>query len=423
MNHKLFHVLLALLCTSIIFSACNASAPAEQQNNEKQGQTEFTDVTLLTEWDGTCSGATGEKGYYYIEINNDGSMHVMYLDYATKLQTILCASPSCQHKDASCSAWIPANQGGVVPFIVNNSLFVVSRGSENISQNVCKPQLVRMDLDGRNKITLLQLNANEELLPPFATDGAHIVCGYCSYESTEDATILKRTIVAIDVNSGQMTELVDLSDSPANIVGAVKDNLLLLEVSEDTFSLFSLNLSTKETTKLDSWKYGEKVLFTTKEGYGFITADGHVQFSNMIGGEVPNLDNIIIPLDKNYGLDLLNFRVSYDNKAIFEVCYLGDTPADTQNKKFGIDLEHATMCELHLCTTFDGVTEPIDIVAILDKELLVVENLAYQSVTMLDENNLPIEVTSIANQYALIKKEDYWNSVPNYNSFQSIWFQ
>ena len=78
MNHKLFHVLLALLCTSIIFSACNASAPAEQQNNEKQGQTEFTDVTLLTEWDGTCSGATGEKGYYYIEINNDGSMHVMY---------------------------------------------------------------------------------------------------------------------------------------------------------------------------------------------------------------------------------------------------------------------------------------------------------------------------------------------------------
>lgn len=116
------------------------------------------------------------------------------------------------------------------------------------------------------------------------------MCGYCSYESTEDATILKRTIVAIDVNSGQMTELVDLSDSPANIVGAVKDNLLLLEVSEDTFSLFSLNLSTKETTKLDSWKYGEKVLFTTKEGYGFITADGHVQFSNMIGGEVPNLD-------------------------------------------------------------------------------------------------------------------------------------
>ena len=62
------------------------------------------------------------------------------------------------------------------------------------------------------------------------------------------------------------------------------------------------------------------------------------------------------------------------------------------------------MCELHLCTTFDGVIEPIDIVAILDKELLVVENLAYQSVTMLDENNLPIEVTSIANQYALIKK-------------------
>ena len=44
-----------------------------------------------------------------------------------------------------------------------------------------------------------------------------ILCGYCSYESTEDATILKRTIVAIDANSGQMTELVDLSDSPANI--------------------------------------------------------------------------------------------------------------------------------------------------------------------------------------------------------------
>ena len=173
---------------------------------------------------------------------------------------------------------------------------------------------------------------------------------------------------------------------------------------------------------LDTWRYGEKVLFTTQEGYGFVYADGHIEYGKAPSFTKQQFPGVSIPLDETIGLESLSFVDAFDDKVILEVFQPGSTPAQTQVNEWGLNVTDGTLRELTLHTEFDGVTEPVEIISALENRLLVIAQLSYQQVTMLDENQMPTQMQTIANQYALIHKDDYWNSNANYQMFESVWF-
>ena len=348
-------------------------------------------------------------------------MLMMYLDYATGTETVLCANLSCEHRDDSCPAWISAHQGGVVPLVVGDSLFLISRGSDNPSEEICQPKIIRMGLNGADKTTVIELDASEELIPPFAGNEDTIVCAYRSSRTDGASLDSDHCIIAIQTNNGSMTKLADINEG-TTVVGAVEEQLLLQSVSGESFFLSALDANTAEQKVLDTWKYGEKVLFTTQEGYGFVYTDGHIEYSKAPSFEKQEFPGISVPMDEQLGLESVMFIDSFDDKVIFEVFHPGDVPAQTQVKEWGLNLSDGTLRELTLCTDFDGVTAPVEIISVLENQLLVVAQLSYQQVSMLDENQMPMQMQTIANQYALITKEDYWNSKANYQLFESVWF-
>ena len=150
--------------------------------------------------------------------------------------------------------------------------------------------------------------------------------------------------------------------------------------------------------------------------------DGHIEYSKAPFFEKQEFPGISVPMDEQLGLESVMFIDSFDDKVIFEVFHPGSEPAQTQVKEWGFDLSDGTLRELALYTDFDGVTEPVEIISALENQLLVIAELSYQQVNMLDENQMPIQMQTIANQYALIDKEDYWNSKANYRLFESVWF-
>ena len=420
--------LLLVVCFVAVFTGCQGRAGfGESASNPSLAQTAaqeplgVSDMKLLTKWNGVCSGAAGEQGFYYPKVKDDGSMLLMYLDYATGAETVLCSNLSCEHRDASCPAWISANQGGVVPLVVGDSLFLISRGSDNPSEEICQPKLIRMELNGADKRTVIELDASEELIPPFAGNEDTIVCAYRSSQTDGASLDSDHCIIAIQTNNGSMTKLADINEG-TTVVGAVEEQLLLQSVSGESFFLSALDANTAEQKVLDTWKYGEKVLFTTQEGYGFVYDDGHIEYSKAPFFEKQEFPGISVPMDEQLGLESVMFIDSFDDKVIFEVFHPGSDPAQTQVKEWGFDLSDGTLRELALYTDFDGVTEPVEIISALENQLLVIAELSYQQVNMLDENQMPIQMQTIANQYALIDKEDYWNSKANYQLFESVWF-
>ena len=421
--------LLLVVCFVAVFTGCQGRAGfGESASNPSLAQTAaqeplgVSDMKLLTKWNGVCSGAAGEQGFYYPKVKDDGSMLLMYLDYATGAETVLCSNLSCEHRDASCPAWISANQGGVVPLVVGDSLFLISRGSDNPSEEICQPKLIRMELNGADKRTVIELDASEELIPPFAGNEDTIVCSYRSSRTDGTSLDSDQCIVAIQTKNGRMTKLADVGENTTTVVGALEEQLLLQSVSGESFFLSALDANTAEQKVLDTWKYGEKVLFTTQEGYGFVYDDGHIEYSKAPFFEKQEFPGISVPMDEQLGLESVMFIDSFDDKVIFEVFHPGSEPAQTQVKEWGFDLSDGTLRELALYTDFDGVTEPVEIISALENQLLVIAELSYQQVNMLDENQMPIQMQTIANQYALIDKEDYWNSKANYQLFESVWF-
>lgn len=425
---------------TVALAGCSLNPPdaqtsnaASQQNVESSGadlstaQTtvqeplNVSDMKLLTKWNGLCSGAAAEQGFYYPKVNDDGSMLLMYLDYATGTETVLCANLSCEHRDDSCPAWISANQGGVVPLVMGDSLFLISRGSDNPSEEICQPKIIRMGLNGADKRTTIQLEASEELIPPFAGNEDTILCAYRSSQTDGTSLDSDHCIIAIQTNNGSMTKLADINEG-TTVVGAVEEQLLLQSVSGESFFLSALDVNTAEQKVLDTWKYGEKVLFTTREGYGFVYADGRIEYSKAPSFEKQEFSGVSVPIDEQIGLESVMFVDSFDDKVIFEMFHPGVTPAQTQVKEWGIDLSDGTLRELKLHIDFDGVTEPVEIISALENQLLVIAELSYQQVNMLDENQMPMQMQTIANHYALIGKEDYWNSKPSYQLFESVWF-
>ncbi|HJC71236.1 MAG TPA: hypothetical protein H9698_00360 [Candidatus Ruthenibacterium merdavium] len=421
--------LLLVVCFVAVFTGCQGRAGfGESASNPSLAQTAaqeplgVSDMKLLTKWNGVCSGAAGEQGFYYPKVKDDGSMLMMYLDYATGTETVLCANLSCEHRDDSCPAWISAHQGGVVPLVVGDSLFLISRGSDNPSEEICQPKIIRMGLNGADKTTVIELDASEELIPPFAGNEDTIVCAYRSSRTDGASLDSDNWIAAIQTKNGRITKLADISENTTTVVGALGEQLLLQSVSGDSFFLSALDVNTAEQKVLDTWRYGEKVLFTTHEGYGFVYADGHIEYSKAPSFEKQEFPGVSMPLDEQIGLEAVTFVDSFDDKVIFEVFHPGDVPAQTQVKEWGLNLSDGTLRELTLCTDFDGVTAPVEIISVLENQLLVVAQLSYQQVSMLDENQMPMQMQTIANQYALITKEDYWNSKANYQLFESVWF-
>ena len=421
--------LLLVVCFVAVFTGCQGRAGfGESASNPSLAQTAaqeplgVSDMKLLTKWNGVCSGAAGEQGFYYPKVKDDGSMLMMYLDYATGTETVLCANLSCEHRDDSCPAWISAHQGGVVPLVVGDSLFLISRGSDNPSEEICQPKIIRMGLNGADKTTVIELDASEELIPPFAGNEDTIVCAYRSSRTDGASLDSDNWIAAIQTKNGRITKLADISENTTTVVGALGEQLLLQSVSGDSFFLSALDVNTAEQKVLDTWRYGEKVLFTTHEGYGFVYADGHIEYSKAPSFEKQEFPGVSMPLDEQIGLEAVTFVDSFDDKVIFEVFHPGDVPAQTQVKEWGLNLSDGTLRELTLCTDFDGVTAPMEIISVLENQLLVVALLSYQQVSMLDENQMPMQMQTIANQYALITKEDYWNSKANYLLFESVWF-
>ena len=115
MSNKWFLGLLWGVCFAALLTGCQGGALSESVSHPSSAQTavqepvRVSDIRLLTKWNGLVSGAAGEQGFYYPKVKDDGSMLLMYLDYATETETVLCANLSCEHRDDSCPAWISAN--------------------------------------------------------------------------------------------------------------------------------------------------------------------------------------------------------------------------------------------------------------------------------------------------------------------------
>ena len=124
----LFGMMVLVSCSSHD-SAKNVTVTSEQSGAESQAAADIVSkpLTLLQSNDGWSYGAAGAKGFYFVSaaVRSDDSTSLMYCDYDTMQQLLLCSQPNCAHNTAACNGYLPYSAGGIVPEIVGQNLVLI----------------------------------------------------------------------------------------------------------------------------------------------------------------------------------------------------------------------------------------------------------------------------------------------------------
>lgn len=243
----LFGMMVLVSCSSHD-SAKNVTVTSEQGGAESQAASDIVSkpLTLLQSNDGWSYGAAGAKGFYFVSaaVRSDDSTSLMYCDYDTMQQILLCSQPNCAHNTAACNGYLPYSAGGIVPEIVGQNLVLFYPGNVHAEENATLPRIETMGLDGSDRTEKITFAANQEFLRPMVTDGDFIYA--CMWETSDNS--MKSFLVRIDPTAGTCEKMFSMDSTW--IKGVVGDKLLLKSTSGDNSEWFTYDPVTGEQAVL-----------------------------------------------------------------------------------------------------------------------------------------------------------------------------
>lgn len=178
----LFGMMVLVSCSSHD-SAKNVTVTSEQSGAESQAASDIVSkpLTLLQSNDGWSYGAAGAKGFYFVSaaVRSDDSTSLMYCDYDTMQQILLCSQPNCAHNTAACNGYLPYSAGGIVPEIVGQNLVLFYPGNVHAEENATLPRIETMGLDGSDRTETITFAATKSFCAQWSQTGILFmpVCG------------------------------------------------------------------------------------------------------------------------------------------------------------------------------------------------------------------------------------------------------
>lgn len=233
-------VILILCC--ILLVACqekNGENKPEASDNPSQKEN-----LVLKEWKYLINEGDGnDDGYYRLSHNDDGETYLLYTDYSTGQEIYLCNKPECQHKDESCTSYLPFGDISEM-FVYKDHLYFIESagaimqlsGDGLVSSMKSTPHIYQMDLDGQNRKELCQLEEGYQFTAGnIALDGHDM---YLSISKNDDVETSKNShmqvttqneLFKINLKTGQKEKVMDLYDGLSDKdIAAVEGRKLIL---------------------------------------------------------------------------------------------------------------------------------------------------------------------------------------------------
>lgn len=421
-----------VFAAAVFFAGCAAggAAPAGQseaaQNStwrqsgaqQPMGQDAAPDgpqavtVRLVTPPIQYCGEGNGnDAGFYYLDhTGNEGpSLNIRFIDYATAQDVYLSSDPSADHRTPEDPSYLESLSGGGTVFPAGDRLYVLQTGEPGV--------IYQMNLDGSERRQLYKGADSEMLNTAAAFDGASLYCTAQRVVMIENEPQLKSFLVKMDTQSGETADLCELKPN-AYLIGAADSCLVLQSITEGDPSpdglpniIYEILLYSFETSSLEeirSWP-GDQMLDVRVYENCLITGDIYektVRVQRLSTGEemaVYSIEPFISPeYTRLWGAGVRDGKYYFEDGSTGAVCYT----------------DIFTGAQGYMTLTYDnalkGDTASCEIYAQTDTQYLVLTGYETQKRTGLDKAGTAVEVEEFRACYALIGKEDFWNSVPDY---------
>lgn len=435
----------------LTLTACGTDRQESSKSSEvssepggTQQQTVSNELTLLCDDSSSFSNHFGtESGFYYFTESNKiadklSGMHLMYIDYATKKEVFLCSDSGCLHDSEQCSSVYAQDEFGTdsLPFVWGDALYVLSRDydtdgntSFNFGEGATTPEakkvnLYRMNLDGssRQKIYTFSDDITTEKLVFGDGDNLWFVTKKLQTQSEKAGdytTSTDRNLSKYSISENKIIDTISLDFGDniyQTVVGASGGTFVLngvaypdgmseadvMKLSDEEWKEICKNSSTiyssldvrsknkKEIYCIDS--SGMQSTCSVKDGVLFVSdcGDSGIVKINLASGKKTKFAN----LAQNY----IYFSLA-DTLCCLDTGKTDDTTLYFADMKTG-EIYHSTL-------TNKSLGWQLDVLADTDDQVLVVYDY--------DATENGDQYTINAYKYALISKDDLYNSKANYS--------
>ncbi|MBD5101814.1 MAG: hypothetical protein HDT27_03795 [Subdoligranulum sp.] len=370
-----------------------------------------------------------ENGWYYVDRGASYNANLRYIDYATAQDIYLSSRPEADHHTAEDDSYIPSVLGMGEVFCVGDSLFLLRTGAMGASDTFgadALPAIWRMELSGANRTEIYLGGAAEMLTTTVAADERSLYVVAERMEMEDEAPKQHCILLQIDQQTGSAQDLRLLPDN-AELVGAwgsmlvfrtfvdeapTDGNGLTYGPPEFRVTYYTYALAAGEWRELCQRPMGERccehvwndVLVLGNNSTRTVTllrlSDGSVS------AEYPFPDAVTAEASDAYFL----FHSCRDGRFLFWDYFAGAIHS--------VDLATGEWNAVTTLTYIDPDKQdprPVQICAESAEEFLVCRDqvIVTRRYTYADDGTA-YELEASQPEYALIRKADYWNGVPEY---------
>ena len=442
MKNKLIKTCVVLLI-SILFVSCGISAandpepididnePFLESGTPKPDNSKEISLSIVKTpamlFDNTISSS---NGLYKLRIDHGGTS-VLYYDYSTMSLNYLSNQLIATSSDEN-PGWIPSNEGGTVPTINGDYLYVVTVGLRSVGGSGAEPAKVfQMTLDGSNRkeLTLPQsmlLDQNSGIAAD--KDGIYLLMD--TYDAEERAY---GDFILLYVNS-KMEKAEEIARFPndvfaLNLYGAVgKELIFRVARPQEGYEEASRNeqfMHLRYTyVSYDVEAHSERQLIQYNQGEYSISYDygNNLYYCKVGENDIHRIDiaskndEIALRADDILSLTGKETVRVYDPIIDDKIGIITSVNEPYEVHQYYYDLTTGDLYEPDMVFYEDDVEHPVRITAeTVDRFVVINGYIYYTEIDTID--GLPAETTRIEKYFSMIDKDDYWKNEPNYRSF------
>lgn len=416
---KWLSVTLSLFLLSGVLSGCHGmSNPAENPTGNHSSETQ-TSQDAASPFDIGASGKTltlctpvSDSGMYTVGAIWPDSCNILYMDFKTRQQIYLCDSPNCLHNDENCTSFISLEHGNHEPFVLSfqNKILLVQNAPAGETQG----GIWIADGNGENRKCLFTTADGQSLGPGIFSDGSDPYLYFSLYEiETSDALLEKKTLVQLNVETGEFQRLWDYTGYGLSTTD--RDCFVLYKDQGATRAYYYLFPGYDDAASVQETPFYEHDLADV----GSFAKSGHIYTYDYETNVFSDLD---LASRETKQVDCTEYATQEDDLHRSDIRGpYGDFFAYVTYSKTDGGYYESQYRYLNIQT--GSWTDPIELYDSLGNQIVPQQVLGDAFCVITGYKSIPISSSAAENvedaeiglpQYALIRQQDFMNSVPNY---------
>lgn len=369
-------------------------------------------------------GSGNDSGFYRIRKNSDGSRNILFTDYATAQEVILCSNPNCTHNVENCTSYIPATNGQIWVAATDENIFVI------YSSWYGESKIEIADLDGTNRNVIYTFKSGCSPRPGLAASKESIVFLEEELSENDSATTQAQSLVEVNTSTGEQRVLYNniIHSDGSTPVATESDFFLGIDASgfilkkiiagdlpeNQTHTVYRLPYGSQKLEKIISYNYGEMQTAPFHDGIAYLknnNAEYEFGYIDSKTGETHIVCSDLKGITSPYSFSDIFIRRFLGDWAIFNV--MQDVRIAENNDIeltygcYAVNMITSEIKELKLSNHYNATYIPVEVYAQFDNRLLVAADVT-------ESKNPDGGMNILKTSLGIISMEDYLSSVDKY---------